>query len=77
MSLNNLLSSKKIVYTSDPILPYHSPGNTFLKREGKFIGSKYKKALYREYTDDTFTKPKDRSADMEHLGIMGKYLVLW
>uniref|UniRef100_A0A673MDI8 ferroxidase n=1 Tax=Sinocyclocheilus rhinocerous TaxID=307959 RepID=A0A673MDI8_9TELE len=54
---------------------YHSlkdsPGNEFLKKEGKFIGSKYKKVLYREYTDDTFTKPKERSADMEHLGIMG------
>uniref|UniRef100_A0A673MEH7 ferroxidase n=1 Tax=Sinocyclocheilus rhinocerous TaxID=307959 RepID=A0A673MEH7_9TELE len=48
-----------------------SPGNEFLKKEGKFIGSKYKKVLYREYTDDTFTKPKERSADMEHLGIMG------
>uniref|UniRef100_A0A673M8V6 ferroxidase n=1 Tax=Sinocyclocheilus rhinocerous TaxID=307959 RepID=A0A673M8V6_9TELE len=46
-------------------------GNEFLKKEGKFIGSKYKKVLYREYTDDTFTKPKERSADMEHLGIMG------
>ncbi len=50
-----------------------SPGNEFLKKEGKFIGSKYKKVLYREYTDETFTKPKERSADMEHLGIMGKY----
>uniref|UniRef100_A0A672KPZ0 Ceruloplasmin n=1 Tax=Sinocyclocheilus grahami TaxID=75366 RepID=A0A672KPZ0_SINGR len=48
---------------------YHS--NEFLKKEGKFIGSKYKKVLYREYTDETFTKPKERSADMEHLGIMG------
>ncbi|XP_051550371.1 ceruloplasmin [Myxocyprinus asiaticus] len=48
-----------------------SPGNDFLKKEGKFIGSKYKKVLYREYTDETFTKPKERPADMEHLGIMG------
>ncbi|XP_076879473.1 ceruloplasmin [Brachyhypopomus gauderio] len=48
-----------------------SPGETFLKKGGKFIGSKYKKVLYREFTDDTFTKPKERPADMEHLGIMG------
>ncbi|KAI5614718.1 ceruloplasmin precursor [Silurus asotus] len=48
-----------------------SPGNTYLNKGGKSIGSKYKKVLYREYTDDTFTKPKDRSADMEHLGILG------
>lgn len=50
----------------------HSPGNVFLNKGGKFIGSKYKKVLYREYTDDTFTKLKDRPADMVHLGIMGK-----
>ncbi len=50
-----------------------SPGNEFLKKEGKFIGSKYKKVLYREYTDETFTKPKESTADTEHLGIMGKY----
>ncbi|KAA0712528.1 Ceruloplasmin [Triplophysa tibetana] len=49
----------------------NSPGNMFLKKDGKFIGSKYKKVLYREYTDETFTKPKERPADMEHLGIMG------
>uniref|UniRef100_A0AAR2II85 Hephaestin n=1 Tax=Pygocentrus nattereri TaxID=42514 RepID=A0AAR2II85_PYGNA len=48
-----------------------SPGNPFLKKEGKFIGSKYKKVLYREYTDETFKKPKERPADLEHLGIMG------
>ncbi|XP_022525192.2 ceruloplasmin [Astyanax mexicanus] len=48
-----------------------SPGNPFLKKEGKFIGSKYRKVLYKEYTDDTFTKPKERSEDMQHLGIMG------
>uniref|UniRef100_A0A8C1PGT8 Plastocyanin-like domain-containing protein n=1 Tax=Cyprinus carpio TaxID=7962 RepID=A0A8C1PGT8_CYPCA len=45
--------------------------NEFLKKEGKFIGSEYKKMLYREYTDETFTKPKERSADMEHLRTMG------
>lgn len=55
---------------------FHSPGNTFLNKGGKFIGSKYKKVLYREYTDDKFTKLKDRTADMEHLGILGKQLLL-
>lgn len=59
-------SSCKIIYCA-------SPGNEYLKKDGKFIGSKYKKVLYREYTDETFTKPKERPADMEHLGIMGNY----
>lgn len=35
------------------------------------IGTKYKKALYREYTDDSFTTLKPRDADWEHLGWMG------
>lgn len=36
-----------------------------------FIGAKNKKAIYREYTDATFTKQKQRSKDEEHLGISG------
>lgn len=35
------------------------------------IGSKYKKALYREYTDATFSTLKDRSAEWMHLGMLG------
>ncbi|TRY54503.1 hypothetical protein DNTS_009213 [Danionella cerebrum] len=56
---------------SDTMLQQKNPGNDFLQKEGIFIGSKYKKVLYREYTDETFTKPKERTVDMEHLGIMG------
>ncbi|XP_062868994.1 ceruloplasmin isoform X2 [Trichomycterus rosablanca] len=48
-----------------------SPGNAFINKGNKFIGSKYKKVLYREYTDESFTKLKERPADMEHLGIQG------
>lgn len=36
-----------------------------------FIGRRNKKAIYREYTDATFTKRKQRSKDEEHLGILG------
>ncbi|CAH3123060.1 unnamed protein product, partial [Pocillopora meandrina] len=36
-----------------------------------FIGRKYKKAIYREFTDATFTKQKPRKKEEEHLGIMG------
>ena len=36
-----------------------------------FIGRKYKKAIYRQYTDASFTKQKPRTEEEEHLGIMG------
>lgn len=38
------------------------------------IGRVYKKALYREYTDDTFTTVKQRGPDWEHLGYLGPLL---
>ncbi|MGH0190863.1 UNVERIFIED_CONTAM: hypothetical protein FKN15_051953 [Acipenser sinensis] len=48
-----------------------SPGNAFISKEDTFIGSKYKKVVYREYSDATFTTPKERGEDEEHLGILG------
>ena len=39
-----------------------------------FIGRSYKKALYREYTDDTFTTLKPRPPEWEHLGSQGPLL---
>jgi manganese oxidase len=38
------------------------------------IGSVYRKALYREYTDETFTKQKPRAPEWEHAGILGPIL---
>jgi len=38
------------------------------------IGTTYRKALYREYTDDTFTKLKPRAPEWEHAGILGPIL---
>jgi FtsP/CotA-like multicopper oxidase with cupredoxin domain len=35
------------------------------------MGGKVKKAVYVEYTDSTFTKRKPRTADWQHLGILG------
>ncbi|XP_041861138.1 ceruloplasmin [Melanotaenia boesemani] len=43
----------------------------FVDQTGGFIGSRYKKVVYREFTNDKFTKAVERAADMEHLGIMG------
>ena len=38
------------------------------------IGPIYRKAIYREYTDATFTKLKPRPADQQYLGILGPIL---
>jgi manganese oxidase len=38
------------------------------------IGTTYLKAVYREYTDETFTKLKQREPEWEHLGILGPVL---
>jgi FtsP/CotA-like multicopper oxidase with cupredoxin domain len=35
------------------------------------VGYSYKKAIYREYTDATFTKLKPRPEQWQHLGILG------
>ena len=42
----------------------------FIKADNR-IGGIYKKALYFEYTDDTFSTRKNRSADALHLGSLG------
>ncbi|KAM6963128.1 ceruloplasmin [Aplochiton taeniatus] len=53
-----------------------SPGSVFLKpqAQGGFIGSRYKKVVYRQFTNNKFTNQVDRPADMEHLGILGPML---
>jgi hephaestin len=38
------------------------------------IGRKYKKAIYREYTDSTFGMLKPRPPEWQHLGILGPLL---
>lgn len=53
-----------------------SPGNIFLEKAANRIGSRYKKAVYREYTSDTFMVQKQRKPSEEHLGILGQFC-LW
>lgn len=48
-----------------------SYGDAFVSKEDNLIGSKYKKVVYREYTDRTFRTLKERSEDEKHLGILG------
>src|SRR5579863_3958546 len=35
------------------------------------IGKVYRKAVYREFTDETFATEKKRATEWEHLGLMG------
>ncbi|XP_056329240.1 hephaestin-like protein 1a [Danio aesculapii] len=48
-----------------------SIGSVYLQRSENRIGAEYKKVVFREYSDEAFTKKKLRGADEEHLGIMG------
>ncbi|XP_059207832.1 ferroxidase HEPHL1 [Centropristis striata] len=51
--------------------PENSPGSIFVAKGKNRIGSRYKKVVYREYTDDTFRVQKKRQPNQQHLGIMG------
>ncbi|XP_009580733.1 PREDICTED: hephaestin [Fulmarus glacialis] len=51
-----------------------SYADIFLSNENGLLGSRYKKAVYREYTDGTFQTPKARINGDEHLGILGPFL---
>ncbi|MGH4023497.1 MAG: multicopper oxidase domain-containing protein [Pseudonocardiaceae bacterium] len=54
--------------------PFGDTENTFLLRGPDRIGSTYLKSLYREYTDDTFSKLKPRPPGWQHLGMLGPAL---
>lgn len=45
-----------------------------MRDDANFIGSIYRKVIYREFTDSTFTRLKPRTASEEHLGILGPYI---
>ncbi|XP_067898713.1 ceruloplasmin [Heterodontus francisci] len=51
-----------------------SPGEPYVVQGNHTIGSKYKKVVYREYTDKTFTKQKERTTKEKHLEIQGPLL---
>jgi hephaestin len=46
----------------------------FTERGPHRIGTVYRKAIYREYADDTFTRVKPRAPEWEHAGILGPIL---
>lgn len=53
---------------------FFSPGSIFVEKGTNRIGSRYKKVVYREYTDETFKVRKTRPPSQKHLEIMGKRL---
>ncbi|XP_067851102.1 ceruloplasmin [Heptranchias perlo] len=58
-------------FTAKPLANQHGDSAVFFERGESRIGGKYKKALYREYTGETFKTLKKRTPDEEHLGILG------
>jgi len=48
--------------------------NVFVEQGPHRIGKVYRKAIYREYTDETFAKLKPRASEWEHAGILGPIL---
>jgi len=51
--------------------PFNADENVFVQRGEHRIGDTYRKALYREYTDDTFSELKERPEDQDYLGTLG------
>ncbi|XP_030648847.1 hephaestin-like protein 1 [Chanos chanos] len=49
----------------------NSPGSVFVGKGKKRVGSRYKKAVYRQYTDATFRIERERSTKEKHLEILG------
>jgi FtsP/CotA-like multicopper oxidase with cupredoxin domain len=51
--------------------PFDAAANVFVKQGPDRIGHVYRKAVYREYTDGTFTTLKPVPAEWRHLGVLG------
>ena len=45
-----------------------------MKKNATLIGTKYKKAIFVEYTDETFTVKKPRPESEKYLGLLGPVL---
>ncbi len=51
--------------------PFNDVEKTWMESGKHLVGRKWKKALYREYTDATFKTLKPRAPEWEHLGFLG------
>lgn len=72
------IAADEVIWDYAPSGTNQAEGRPFDEVEKKWmepgptvIGRKAKKAIYREYTDATFTTLKPRPAEWEHLGILG------
>ena len=52
-------------------MPYIKVERAYAVRSKNEIGPKYWKAIYREYTDNTFKHLKPRAANQQYLGLLG------
>jgi FtsP/CotA-like multicopper oxidase with cupredoxin domain len=52
-------------------MPLSGYAKAYTDRRSDAVGSVYRKAVYREYTDGTFTHLKQRPASQAYLGILG------
>jgi FtsP/CotA-like multicopper oxidase with cupredoxin domain len=57
--------------TGKPVEGYQKQ---YIERTPTSIGSVYRKAVYREYTDASFTQLKPRPPEWQHLGLVGPIL---
>ena len=55
-------------------MPFMDYAKLYTERGPHRIGSTYRKAIYREYTDETFTTLKPRAPEWEHTGMLGPVL---
>src|SRR5215203_4570198 len=51
--------------------PFDQDEDVFVGRGEHRIGKTYRKALYREYTDESFSELKQRPKDQHYLGTLG------
>jgi FtsP/CotA-like multicopper oxidase with cupredoxin domain len=55
-------------------MPFEGIAKSYMEHGAHRIGHIYKKAIFREYTDATFTTLKPRPAEWAHAGILGPIL---
>ena len=55
-------------------MPFMGHAKIYTERGEHRIGTTFRKAIYREYTDSTFSTLKPRPAEWEHLGLVGPVL---
>ncbi|HTR23286.1 MAG TPA: multicopper oxidase domain-containing protein [Terriglobales bacterium] len=55
-------------------MPFMGHSKIYTERGEHRIGTTFRKAIYREYTDGTFSTLKPRPAEWEHLGLLGPVL---